>query len=199
MCITRHAKIAPNKLFASLWNMSRKSWWMKLVFCLQINTKVFYTIKVPLWVCVGRHSQSTQNNKFAGSLQYLWSLFFVCRWMSKVSSNWYYHFKFVWPGMPKDPKWQVCYFFCYILRKNCLIKYIFCMQISMKGCYKLILWFWWGWSSIPKVPNTSTFQHFGYHSFLQGDTIITDGHDQAFSKYSKKDICNIFTISQKRS
>ena len=28
-----------------------------------------------------------------------------------------------------------------------------------------------------------TFRHFGHHIFLQDDTIINDGHDQAFSKY----------------
>ena len=32
---------------------------------------------------------------------------------------------------------------------------------------------------------TSQFQHFGHQSLLQGDTIIIDCHDQAFSKYSK--------------
>ena len=37
-----------------------------------------------------------------------------------------------------------------------------------------------------------------HQSFLQGDTIITDGHDQAFSKYSNNRFANIFTISQKR-
>ena len=44
---------------------------MKLNFCLQINTKVFYKAIISLWVCVTRHAQSTQNNKFAISLQYL--------------------------------------------------------------------------------------------------------------------------------
>ena len=33
-----------------------------------------------------------------------------------------------------------------------MAKLIFCMQISMKACWKLILWFLWGRSSIPKVP-----------------------------------------------
>ena len=32
------------------------------------------------------------------------------------------------------------------------------MQISMKVCYKLILWFWWGWSSFPKVPKIASWQ-----------------------------------------
>ena len=37
---------------------------MKLIFCMQINTKVFYKVIASLWVCVARHTQSTQNNKF---------------------------------------------------------------------------------------------------------------------------------------
>ena len=43
---------------------------MKLFFCLQINTEVFYKVIVSLWVCIARNAQSTQN-KFAISLQYL--------------------------------------------------------------------------------------------------------------------------------
>ena len=46
---------------------------------------------------------------------------------------------------------------------------------------------------------TSWFQHFGHQSFLQGDIIIINGHDQAFWKYSKQQVCKIFTMSQKRS
>ena len=42
---------------------------MKLIFCLY--TKVFDKLIVSLWMCVARHAQSTQNNKFAISLQYL--------------------------------------------------------------------------------------------------------------------------------
>ena len=45
----------------------------------------------------------------------------------------------------------------------------------------------------------SWFQHFGHQSFLQDDTIIIDGHDQAFSKCPKLQVCNISTISQERS
>ena len=35
---------------------------------------------------------------------------------------------------------------------------IFCMQISMKASFRLILWFWWKWSSIPKVPKRASLQ-----------------------------------------
>ena len=41
---------------------------VKLVFCLQMNMKVFYKFIVSLWVCIARHVQSTQNNKFTISL-----------------------------------------------------------------------------------------------------------------------------------
>ena len=44
---------------------------MKLIFCLQIQTKVFSKLVVSLWVCIARHAQNTQYNKFAISLQYL--------------------------------------------------------------------------------------------------------------------------------
>ena len=48
----------------------QKTWGMKLIFCLQINTKLFYKLVLSFWVCVDRQSESTQNNKFA----YLWNL-----------------------------------------------------------------------------------------------------------------------------
>ena len=59
------------KLILSICNITRKTWGMKLLFCLQIDTKVFYKVIVSFWVCVSRHAQNTQNNKFAISLQYL--------------------------------------------------------------------------------------------------------------------------------
>ena len=44
--------------------------WNKFFF-LQINTKSFYKLIVSLWVCMARHAESTQNNNFIISLQYL--------------------------------------------------------------------------------------------------------------------------------
>ena len=38
---------------------------MELIFCMQINIKVFYEMIVSLWVDVARHAQSIQNNRFA--------------------------------------------------------------------------------------------------------------------------------------
>ena len=44
---------------------------VKLIFYLQINIKVVYKLIVSLSECIARHAQSSQNNKFAISLQYL--------------------------------------------------------------------------------------------------------------------------------
>ena len=44
------------------------------------------------------------------------------------------------------------------LRKKWVIKLIFCMQVRMKACYKLILWFRWGRSSISKVLKIASLQ-----------------------------------------
>ena len=40
-------------------------------FSIQINIKVFCKFILSFWVCIARDAQSTQNNKFAISLQYL--------------------------------------------------------------------------------------------------------------------------------
>ena len=70
---------------------------MKLIVCLQRNTKVSYKKIVSLLVDIAKHAQSTQNNKFAISLQYLKENvkdevdFFACRLTPKISLNWYYH------------------------------------------------------------------------------------------------------------
>ena len=44
------------------------------------------------------------------------------------------------------------------LREKWVMKLVFCMQISMKLSYKLILCFWWEWSCIPKVSKIGSFQ-----------------------------------------
>ena len=63
---------SPIKLQGSLkCNISRKKRIMKFIFGIQINIEVFYKLTTLLWVCIACHSQSTQNNKFAISLQYL--------------------------------------------------------------------------------------------------------------------------------
>ena len=51
-----------------------------------------------------------------------------------------------------------------------------------------------------EVSDEVDFLHSDQHeSILQIDTMIFDGDDQAFAKFPKYQVCNIFTISQKRS
>ena len=68
----RNAQSTRRKKFAYLCNISRKTREMKLIFCLQINAKVLYQLIVFFFcICIARHAQSTQSNKFAIFLQYL--------------------------------------------------------------------------------------------------------------------------------
>ena len=69
--VTRHAQSAQNEKFPYVSNISRNALGVKLIFCLQINAKVFYKLIVSLYVCVARHAQNTQNNNFKISLQYI--------------------------------------------------------------------------------------------------------------------------------
>ena len=108
-------------------NISRQKWMMKF-FGAQINTKVFQKLIVSLWLCIARHVQSSQNNKFAIFLQYL-------------KENVKYGVDFSPKGMSKVPKITSLLFLCNILRINWVINLIFYIQINMKVFYKLILWF----------------------------------------------------------
>ena len=96
-----------------------------------------------------------------------WSWFFACWQMLKVFSNWYYHFRCVWLGIPKLPKTTSLLFLYNMFRKKWVMQLIFYMQISMKACYRLILSFF-------------------------------DGYGQAFPKFPRKQVCNVFTISLKK-
>ena len=79
-----------------------------------------------------KHSQSTQSNKFAISLQYLkkkleMEFIFCMQINTKVSTSWYYRFKWKWLDMFKVPKienWQ--YFFNQ--KKRCC------------NCFCVLLW-----------------------------------------------------------
>ena len=44
---------------------------MKFIFGMKINMDIIYKLILSLWVCVARHAQSTQSNKFVISVQYL--------------------------------------------------------------------------------------------------------------------------------
>ena len=54
-----------------LCNISRKRRGINIIFCMKIHVKVFYKRVVSFLLVLARHVQSTQNSKFAISLQYL--------------------------------------------------------------------------------------------------------------------------------
>ena len=155
----------PNKLQGSLkCNISRNKGMMKFIFCMQVNIKFFYKSIPSNSVCVNRHIECTQNKRFPHFCNIYrkawrlvdfspakmhniskklegWSWFFACSQTSIIFSKWCYHFRCVWPVMPNLPKIKCLLFLCNMLRKKWVMKLIFCMQTSMKACYKLILWF----------------------------------------------------------
>ena len=91
-------------------------------FCQQINIKVLYKLLVSLWVCLTRHAQIPKTP----SLHYL-TIPQGKRevWTSKAFTNWYYHFRCMWPGMPKLPRITSLVFLCNILIRKWVMKLIF--------------------------------------------------------------------------
>ena len=138
--LVRHTESTQNTKFEYFCNISRKKWAMNF-FCFQINAKVFYKVVVSFWMCVIMLAQSIQNKNLQNLWkQEEWSWFFGCRKTSNIASNWCYHFRYAWPGMPKLPQ-KSFLFLCNILRKKWAIKLFFDTQIKLKITYKLILWF----------------------------------------------------------
>ena len=106
---------------------------------------------ISFWVYLARHAQSTHQYLCNISRKtWMINLIFCLQINIKVSSNCYYNFMFVWPGIPKLLKTTSLLFLCNILRKNWVMKLIFCTQVSMKTCYELMAWFWLRWSKFPK-------------------------------------------------
>ena len=71
---------------------------MKFIFGMKINMDIIYKLILSLWVCVARHAQSTQSNKFVISLQYLKEnvndeVDSLPANKHQVSLKWYYHFR----------------------------------------------------------------------------------------------------------
>ena len=98
-------------------------------------------------MCIARYVQSIQNNDLAISLQYINEN--VTDEVNFLPAGTYQRFLqidtiilgvcvCVCQDMPKLLKILTLLFLCNILRKNRVMKLIFCMQISMKVSYKLI-------------------------------------------------------------
>ena len=127
---------------------------MKLIFCMWMNIKLSFKLILLILVGIATHAQITQNNKFAKSLWYFKKelrneVEFLCRWASKFSINWCYHFWWVWPGMPKALKLTSMQYLYNISRKNWMMKLMFGIIINMKVFRKRILLFLMGLARHP--------------------------------------------------
>ena len=109
---------------------------------------------------------------------------FPCWKLSNVSSKWYCHFRCVWPDLPKLRKTKSLLFLRNIVRKKWMTKLTFCMQVSMKTYYKSILWFWWKWSSISKVPKIASLQCLKKKVRAEVDFLQADKHQLAYKLIS---------------
>ena len=110
---------------------------VKLIFCLQINTNVFYKLLLSLWVCLARHAQTTQNNKFAISLQYLKKelsdevdFLHADKHESLLQID--TMILMGWSSISKVPKIASLQCLYNISKKKLKMKLIFCMQINIK-------------------------------------------------------------------
>ena len=117
---------------------------MKSIFGMQININVFYKLIVSFWICVARHAQITQNKKLA-SLQYLQkNVGDEVIFCQQTDTNVLYKLVVllcVCVAQSTQNK-QVCNIFCNFSRELWRMKWTFCLQISIKGFFKLILSFW---------------------------------------------------------
>ena len=66
-----HSQGCPKYPKQQVYNISRKTRRMNLIFCLQVKFKGFFKLIPSFYMCVARHGQITQSNKFAIYLQYL--------------------------------------------------------------------------------------------------------------------------------
>ena len=128
-------------------------------------------------MCLARHAQITQNNKFAISLQYFKKevsdeidFLHPDKHKSLLQINTMVLTEMVKYSQSSQNSKLAMYY--NISKKKLEMKLLFCMQINVKVSYKLFstLWalmfptswyyhFWWAWSSIFKVLKVITLQY----------------------------------------
>ena len=160
--------------------------------------------------CVARHTQITQYNKFAITLQYqkVSDNFIFCMQISvKACYKLMQRFWWGWSSILKIAEIESLQCLYDILKNMLKMKLTFCIQINIKVSSEFIstLWvskfptkwhylYWWAWSSILKVLKVTSFQYlfnisfFGYRytsKFMQVDIIIFNESGQTYPKYPK--------------
>ena len=119
---------------------------------------------------MAKHSQSSQNSKFAMSLQYL-------KKEVRDEVDFFYMQKNI-----KDFFKLILSFSAYVAKH---------VQITENNKFAICLHYF-----KKEVSDEVNFLHADKHeSFLQVDTMIFDGDGQAFPKFPKLQVYNVFTIS----
>ena len=107
VCVSRHAQTTQNMKFAYLCNVSRRTWGDKVVLLPAHKYESFLQDDTIILGFCNQASPKYPKQQICNILpksqgkQEEWSWFFACRKTSKISSNWYYRFRCVWPSMPK--------------------------------------------------------------------------------------------------
>ena len=125
MEMVKHSQSFQNSKFAMSLKYLKKRLKMKLIFCMQINIKVFCKFISTLWASkfptrlilsllmdMIKHSQITQSNKFAITLQHLKK-----EVRNEFSTSWYYPFLWKWPNVQNTENRKFVIFLQYIKKK----------------------------------------------------------------------------------
>ena len=172
-----------------LFNVFRKKWVVKLIFCMEINMKgscIFI-----LWFLMGMvmNYQSSQNSKFA--IQYFYNVF----------------------TMFKKRSWDEVDFFC--LQINIKVSYKLISALwSSRFPARWYYHYWWAWSRIilsntqsdkcvislqylkKEVRDRAHFVHTDQHqSFYKLTLLFLMEKSHTWPKYTKQEVGNIFAIS----
>ena len=122
-------------------SQSRKKWMMKCIFGMQINIEVFCKLILSFWLCLTRHSQSTQN-KFSylrniSSKAWEMKLIFCLQLNTSFLQVDSINLRVLSRACPKYPEQHIYN----IVKKMWRMKLIFCLLINVKGFFKVLLSF----------------------------------------------------------
>ena len=151
-------------------NISRKTWRMSLIFCLQVNVKDFFKLllsfKVCVWPGMPKLPKITSLLFLCNILRKNWvmKLIFCSQISMKACYKLIVWFSWGWSNIPKVPKIDSLQFLYNIILK---VEVEFLHANKHENFLKVY------------------FNTLGIKVFCKVDIIIINGHDQPFSNYSK--------------
>ena len=90
--------------------------------------------------------------------KWMMNFFMACRWTSKFSTRWYYHFECGWPGMPKVPKISL-HVFTISPEKRREWGWIFTCRQTQKFSTSWLYHFGCAKPGMPKLPKITSLQY----------------------------------------